>query len=88
MPTIHPTENYILIVPSQKKKTTEGGLVLPTSVESVITLGEVIAVGKDGSIKVGDNVAVPTYAISNKLKNNGVDVALVLAEEVIAVIKD
>ena len=94
---LQPLEDRIVVKPGQSEETTASGLVIPDTAKEKPQQGEVLAVGPGRrseqtgelipvDVNVGDTVVYSKYG-GTEITSGGVDVLILIARDVLAVVK-
>lgn len=82
---IKPTQNRVAIKPAEPDKFTPAGLVIPESMQSQQSIGQIVAIGPDvKALKKGDNVLYGKYA-GMLVEVQGCEYIICKEEDVLAV---
>lgn len=83
---IEPLGMRVLLRPIEEEAKTASGLILPDSAKEKPQIGEIIAVGEDVVVEVGQKVLFPKYT-GTEIKVDGVDHIIMEDADLLAVVK-
>jgi chaperonin GroES len=83
---VEPLGMRVLLRPIEEEAKTASGLILPDSAKEKPQVGEVIAVGEDVVVEVGQKVLFPKYT-GTEIKLDGVDHIIMEDADLLAVVK-
>jgi len=83
---IEPLGMRVLLRPIEEEAKTASGLILPDSAKEKPQIGEIIAVGEDVTVEVGQKVLFPKYT-GTEIKVDGVDHIIMEDADLLAVVK-
>lgn len=94
---IQPLNDYVLILPDEKRKQTKGGFVLPDSEAEMTYMAKVIAVGEGRTddngklipmkVKIGDTILHKSYGLTS-LKIDDKEHFILEERQVLGIVKE
>ena len=83
---VQPLGMRVLLRPIEEEAKTASGLILPDSAKEKPQVGEIVAVGEDVAVEVGQKVLFPKYT-GTEIKLDGVDHIIMEDADLLAVVK-